>query len=119
MVTKPILREIRKAIQNPEEYASGEGKTQLRASFDAMTSQAYASIFGQEPLSRMNARQELNAAQKKKYTAAKWKLILRLREAMKASELSLHASDYSDHGEDIQGFIKDELKGLYEVLNER
>ena len=102
MVTKPILEKIVDAIQNPEQYGSGEGKNQLRAAFDAVTSQAYASIFGQEPLSRMNARQILNACEEEKYEPNKWKIIQCLREAIRASELSLHASDYSDHSEGIK-----------------
>ncbi|MDQ1637701.1 MAG: hypothetical protein QOF62_1040 [Pyrinomonadaceae bacterium] len=116
MVTKQILIAIKQAIDDPEEYSSGESKNQLRAAFDALTSQVYASIFGAEPLSRMNARQELNALKKKDYKAGQWKKIEVLREALRVSEYTLHAKDYLDHTEDISGFINNNLQPLYKAV---
>jgi lysine/ornithine N-monooxygenase len=116
MVTKKILSVIRKAIADPEAYSSGVEKNQLRAAFDALTSQVYASLFGDEPLSRMNARKKLNQCKKKGHTDAQWKIIKLLREAIRESETSLYAAGYEDHVEDISAFIEDHLTELYEAL---
>jgi hypothetical protein len=116
MVTKKILTVIEKAINDPESYSSGEEKNQLRAAFDALISQVYASIFGTEPLSRMNARKRLNESKKGRRPAAQWRIIQLLRDAISESETSLYAAGYEDHVEDIHAFIADHLKGLYEAL---
>lgn len=116
MVTKKILSEIKSAINDPETYSSGVEKGQLRAAFDALISQVYESIFGKEPLSRMNARLKLNEAKKGRRSAAQWELIQLLRDAIAESEISLYAAGYSDHAEDIREFIGNHLEGLYKAL---
>ncbi|SRR6266567_2479819 len=116
MVSDSIIAEFENAIENPEEYGSGEARNKLRAAFDLMSSQVCRSILGNEPLSRMNARQMLNGCKQEDFPADQWNVIARLREAIRASETTIHAKDYSDHTDDISFFISKHLKGLYEVL---
>ena len=116
MVQKDILSEIEEAIRTPEAYVVGEAKNRLRAAFDTSVSQAFAEIFGEEPLSRMNARQKLNNANESEHTDVEWERIVALREALRVSEHTLHAKDYSDHGAKIGGFITQQLRRLYDAL---
>jgi hypothetical protein len=116
MVTEAILKEIRDAVGNPKNHSSGQQKKKLRAAFDALSSQVYSSLFGEEPASRMNTRQKLNACEEKDYAPADWLLIERLRTAIRASETTLHAKDYSENSPRIEGFINHYLKSLYELL---
>ncbi len=88
MARKPTHSVIQKAIKNPAQYSSGEGKNLLRAAFDIVTAEAYASIFGPEDISLMNMRQTLNACKKRGYKAAQWRIIEPLREALKEAETS-------------------------------
>lgn len=115
MVQKDILTEIEHAIANPEKYATGESKNRLRAAFDTCVSQAFADIFGEEPLSRMNVRQKLNSLTEK-YPLDVERKINALRDALRVSEFTLHAKDYSFHGARISGFITGQLKRLYDAL---
>jgi hypothetical protein len=112
-MAKTVLQTIQNALKSPEAYASGEEKNQLRVAFDVWTSEIYATIFLRGPASRMNARQALNALKKGNYTTAKWRMIEGLREAIKESELTLHASDYSDHIEDVKEFINGAMRALH------
>jgi hypothetical protein len=114
MAKKQVLNVIESAIKNPADYTSGNEKNKLRAAFDILTSETYASIFGSENISLLNMRQTLNSCTKREYKAKQWKIIERLREALRESETSLHASDYSDHTEDIENFIRGPLKQFYE-----
>jgi hypothetical protein len=116
MVTKEILTVIRKAIEDPELYSSGTEKNELRAAFDALISQVYAALFGKEPASRINARIKLNNSKRKSHSSAEWNIILLLREALKESETSLFAAGYTEHVADIEAFIKNHLKSLYDAL---
>jgi len=115
MVQKDILSEIENAIRSPENYGVGESKNRLRAAFDACVSQAFADIFGEEPLSRMSARQKLNSVNEKDRPDVERKIVA-LREALRISEITLHAKDYSDHGMRISRFITHQLKQLYDAL---
>lgn len=110
-----ILSEIEKAIKTPHLYSSGEPKNRLRAAFDALVSQSFTDIFGEEPRSRMNARQQLNAAKKENYPAH-WRAIVALREALRVSEHTLHLREYEDLKPKIEGFIKNQLGKLFEAV---
>ena len=116
MVTKQVLNVIRKAIKNPELYGSGAEKNELRAAFDALTSQVYFELFGKEPASRINARIKLNTLKKGRRSVAQWNIVLLLRDAIKESETSLFAAGYTDHAADIEAFIAEHLTGLYNAL---
>jgi hypothetical protein len=116
MVTKQILSVIRKAIEDPETYSSGTEKNELRAAFDGLTSQVYASLFKKEPASRVNARMKLNQMKKGRRKAAEWQIIVLLREALKESDTSLFAAGYTEHVADITAFIENQLKPLYDAL---
>lgn len=115
MVQKDILTEIEHAIRHPENYVVGESKNRLRAAFDTCVSQAFADIFGEEPLSRMNVRQKLNSLTEA-YPPDVERKIVALREALRVSEFTIHAKDYSYHGSRISGFITRQLKQLYDAL---
>lgn len=116
MVAEDICREIQNAIQSPEKYSSGKEKFQLRVAFDLFCSQIYASIFNEQMITRMNARQRLNGCREGDYPRETWKSILELREAIRVSEYTLHARDYSDHTENIERFINHNLTRLYETV---
>lgn len=116
MVTKQILNVIRKAIKDPEVYSSGTEKNELRAAFDGLTSQIYASLFKKEPASRVNARLKFNQCKKGRRNATEWQVIILLREALRESETSLFAAGYTDHVADITAFIENQLKPLYDAL---
>lgn len=117
MVTKEILIVIRQAIEDPGLYSAGAEKNELRAAFDALTSQVYFALFGTEPASRINARIKLNACKKGKRSNAEWKIIRLLRAAIKESETSLFAAGYTEHAAAIEAFIVDHLTGLHEALD--
>jgi len=115
MPEQEILTEIEKAIESPHLFCAQEPKNKLRAAFDALVSQSFAAIYGEEPLSRMNARQRLNASKRHDYSEH-WETIVALREALKVSEYTLNSREYSDQGEKIEGFIKKQLTKLFEAV---
>ena len=117
MVTKEILIVIRQAIEDPGLYSSGTEKYELRAAFDALTSQVYFALFGTEPASRSNARIKLNSVKKSKHSDSEWEIILLLRAAIRESETSLFAAGYTEHAADIEAFIADQLTALHDVLD--
>jgi hypothetical protein len=116
MAKKQILKVIERAIKNPANYTEGDGKSQLRAAFDLLAVEEFASIFPDKDASILNMRRTLNARRKSQHKVAAWKRIKALREALKGSEGSLHSSDYSDHSAAIQIFIRGPLKAFYEVV---
>ena len=113
MPEQEILSEIEKAIKSPHLYSAQEPKNKLRAAFDALVSQSFSTIFGEEPRSRMNARQKLNSSKQEDHPEH-WEIIVALREALRVSEHTLHSREYADHSATIEEFIKIELKSLFE-----
>ena len=115
MPEQEILKEIENAIQNPQLYSASDAKNKLRAAFDALVSQTFAGIYGEEPRSRMNARQKLNSSKKEDHPDD-WQTILALRDALRISEQTLHSREYVEHALKIEGFIKKQLKDLFDAI---
>jgi hypothetical protein len=90
MVDPELFKLLETAIAAPEDYCEGDGKDRLRAAFDAVSSQVFAAIFGQEPPSRANARLTLNSASSNQYSKEMWELIQRLSFAIGEADNSLH-----------------------------
>jgi hypothetical protein len=118
IVSRDVLLVIHRAISNPNAYAEGKDKLELRVAFDMFWSQIFTSILGEEPQGRMNARQKLNAAEEESFDRKQWTIIGKLKKAIAASESTLHSKSYSDHGDSTASFISGELRELYEAIDE-
>lgn len=113
MIDAFTLEEIKKAISHPKKYTKGKGRKQLQVTYDKMLDDLSQSLFNEPCMSRMQFRIKINQSEDNKVLSHA--LLVALRMMLRDQHL-LFDSDYKDHLADIEGFLKDSVNDLIEVI---